>query len=132
MGGMGNRARMPSACVVEGASQSRIVTVMADPKEQKENRLLAFETDEFLVQINRDNILYAEKLKVLFNFKDITRITCVRNKTTGKMSAITFKMRGQLFSFQIDGFKGTDMEEMANLLISRGKRFNIKLVEKRA
>lgn len=108
------------------------MTAMPDPKEPKEDRLLAFETDEFLVQINKDNILYAEKPKVLFNFKDITKITCVRNKTSGKLAAITFKMKGQLFSFQIDGFKGSDMEEMADLLISRGKRFDIKVVEKRA
>jgi hypothetical protein len=104
---------------------------MAEPKEQQ-NKLLAFETDEFLVQINNDNFLYAENPRIRFNFKDITRITCVRNKKTGKMSAITFKVKGQLLSFQIDGFNDADMEEMANLLISRGKRFNVKLVEKRA
>jgi hypothetical protein len=88
-----------------------------------------FESDEFLVQICDNHIFYAERNEVCFDFKNMTRFKVYRTKDGRKVSRITYRMKGQLDSFQIDGFKEAEMEEMARLLKARAREFSIAFAE---
>ena len=90
-----------------------------------------FESDEYLIQICNDHICYAEKDDVRFDFKQITRLKVYRQKVGGKITKITYRMKGQLSAFQIDGFGDAGMEEIASLLKSRAKEFSIDFVDPR-
>jgi preprotein translocase subunit SecD len=87
------------------------------------------ESDEFLVQVCGDHIIYAEKAKVRFDFKNIRKIRIVRDRSKGAVSKITYRVKDQLGAFQIDGFSEAEMEELAGLLRARSKEFSIKLAE---
>ena len=108
--------------------------MLIDPNEK------TFDAGGSFLQVGDDYILYvdggkeeaAEKDK--FFFKDLDRITVVRSKTTGRVRAIDYEMKGQLFpcmAFRIDGCGDAEMEEIAASLESRTKGFPIKWVEKR-
>lgn len=88
-----------------------------------------FESGEYLVQICDDHIFYAEKDNVRFDFKNITRLKVFRLKNGGKISKITYRMKGQLGAFQIDDFADAEMEEMASLLKNRAREYSIKFVD---
>jgi len=88
-----------------------------------------FESGEYLVQICDDHIFYAEKDNVLFDFRNITRLKVSRQKKSGKVSKITYRMKGQLSSFQIDGFTESEMEEIAGLLKSRAREHSIEFLD---
>jgi len=89
-----------------------------------------FESDEFLIQICDDHIFYAERDEVCFDFKKVSRLKIYRLKDSGEISKITYRMKGQLNSFQIDGFENAEMEEIARLLKERAREFSIEFVEK--
>jgi len=88
-----------------------------------------FESEEFLIQICDDHIFYAEKDDVRFDFKNITRLKVFRLKNGGKISKITYRMKGQLGAFQIDGFTESEMEEITSLLKNRAREYSIKFVD---
>ena len=88
-----------------------------------------FESEEYLIQICKDHIFYAEKEDVRFDFKKITRLKVFRLKNGGKITKITYRMKGELGAFQIDGFVDAEMEEIASLLKSRAREFSIKFVD---
>jgi len=88
-----------------------------------------FESDEFLVQINADRLFYAEKSEVLFDFRNIAKVRIHRRKGDGKVYKITYRVKGQLTSFQIDGFADSDMQSIAALLKARASDFSISIVD---
>ena len=88
-----------------------------------------FESGEYLVQICDDHILYAEKDNVRFDFKKIARLKVYRQKKSGKVSKITYRMKGQMSSFQIDGFTESEMDEIAGLLKNRAREHSIEFVD---
>jgi len=47
----------------------------------------------------------------------------------GKVSEITYRAKGQLGSFQIDGFGEVEMEQIANLLKARAMEYLIDYSE---
>ena len=88
-----------------------------------------FESEEYLVQICDDHIFYAEKDNVRFDFKNLTSLKVFRNKA-GNVQKITYRMKGQLSAFQIDGFDKASMEEIARLLKERAREFSIEFAER--
>ena len=88
-----------------------------------------FESGEYLVQICDDHIFYAEKDNVRFDFKEITRLKVFRLKNSGKISKITYRTKGQLSAFQINGFTESEMEEIASLLKNRARECLIEFVD---
>ena len=88
-----------------------------------------FESDEFLVQVCGDHMIYAEKAEVRFDFRNIRKIRIVRDRIKGTVSKITYRVKGHLGAFQIDGFAEAQMEELAGLLGVRSKEFSIELVD---
>ena len=88
-----------------------------------------FESEEYLVQICDDHIFYAENDNVRFDFKNITSLKVFRNKA-GNVHKITYRMKGQLCAFQIDGFDEASMGEIARLLKERAREFSIRFVER--
>jgi hypothetical protein len=88
-----------------------------------------FESEEYLVQICDDHVFYAEKDYVRFDFKNIANLKVFRNKA-GNVHKITYRMKGQLSAFQIDGFDEAAMEEIASLLKERAREFSIGFVER--
>jgi len=88
-----------------------------------------FESEEFLLQIGSQHLLYAEKSEVLFEFQNITKLQIHRQSPGGKVSKITYRLKGQFTSFQIDGFGDDEMEQIANLLKARAKELSIPLSE---
>ena len=91
-----------------------------------------FESDEFLLQIGSRHLLYAEKSEVLFDIQNITKLRIHRQGPSGKVSKITYRVKGQLGAFQIDGFGEPAMEQIANLMKARAKEHSIPLVDKDA
>ena len=88
-----------------------------------------FESGEYLVQICDDHIFYAEKDNVRFDFKEITRLKVFRLKNSGKISKITYRMKGQLSAFQIDRFTESEMEQIAGLLKNRAREYSVEFVD---
>lgn len=88
-----------------------------------------FESEEFLLQIHSDHLLYAEKSNVLFDFREIARVRIHRKKPDGQVDKITYRLKGQLTSFQIDGFGDSKMERIAALLKERASVFSIPLAD---
>lgn len=88
-----------------------------------------FESDEFLLQIHSDQFLYAEKSEVLFDFRNIARVRIHRRKPDGKVNKITYRVKGQLSSFQIDGFGEANMERIVALLKARAREFSIPMAD---
>jgi hypothetical protein len=88
-----------------------------------------FESEEFLVQINPDHLLYAEKSEVLFDFRNIANVRIHRRKGDGKVSKITYRVKGQLTPFHIDGFADSDMQSIAALLKARASDFSISITD---
>ena len=88
-----------------------------------------FESEEFLVQVNTDHLLYAEKSEVLFDFRNIAKIRIHRKNPDGKVYKITYRVKGQLTSFQIDGFADSDMQSIAALLKARASEFAISITD---
>ena len=88
-----------------------------------------FESEEFLLQIHSDHLLYAEKSDVLFDFRKIARVRVHRKKPDGKVDKITYRVKGQLDSFQIDGFGDSRMERIAALLKERASEFSIPMAD---
>jgi hypothetical protein len=88
-----------------------------------------FESEEYLIQICDDHLFYAEKDDVRFDFKKITKLKVFRRKTGGQISRITYRMKGQLGAFQIDGFGEAEMEEIASMLKDRAREFAIDFVD---
>ena len=82
-----------------------------------------------MVQICDNHVFYAEKDNVRFDFRNITRLKVYRQKKSGKVSKITYRMKGQLSSFQIDGFTESEMEEIAGLLKMRAREHSIEFVD---
>ena len=93
-----------------------------------ENRT-TFESEEFLIQVNNEHLIYAEKSEVRFDFRNIARVGIHRRKPDGKVSKITYRMKGQLTSFQIDGFADSDMQSIAALLKARATEFSIPITD---
>ena len=87
-----------------------------------------FESEEYLVQIDDAYLFYAEKAEVHFDFNKITKLKVFRGKA-GKVSKITYRIKGQLGAFQIDGFEDAEMEEIASLLNDRAREFSIDFVD---
>ena len=85
-----------------------------------------FESEEYLVQICDDHIFYAEKDNVRFDFKKITKLKVHRQQAGSKITRITYRMKGQMSAFQIDGFGDAEMEEIARLLSSRANEFSVE------
>ena len=92
--------------------------------------------DDSVVQVGKDYILYGcdgkdevcEKDK--FFFKDLTRITVIRSRKSGKKTAIDYKVRRKAGTFEIGGYKPEEMEEIARLLETRAKSWPIQFLEK--
>jgi len=88
-----------------------------------------FESEEFLVQVNTDYLLYAEKSEVRFDFRNIARIRIHRKKPDGRVYKITYRLKRQFSSFQIDGFTDSDMQSIAALLKARASEFSIPIMD---
>ena len=82
-----------------------------------------------MLQIGSRHLLYAEKTKVLFDFQNITKLRIYRQSLGGKVSKITYRVKGQFGAFQIDGFGEKEMEQIADLLTARAKEHSIPLFE---
>jgi hypothetical protein len=96
-----------------------------------------FEAGDDCVQVGNDYILYGcegkdevcEKDK--FFFKDLARITVIRRKKSGRITAIDYKVKGKSGTFEIGDYKPEEMEEIARLLETRAKSWPIQFLEKR-
>lgn len=88
-----------------------------------------FESEEFLLRIDPDHFLYAEKSEVLFDFGTIARLRIHRRKTDGKVCKITYRVKGQLTSFQIDGFTDADMQRIAAQLTARARSRSVPITD---
>jgi hypothetical protein len=88
-----------------------------------------FESEEFLLQISNDHLLYAEKDDVRFDFRNIAKLRIYRQKRRGTISKITYRMKGKLGAFQIDGFGDVEMEQIASLLKARAMEYSIDCSE---
>lgn len=88
-----------------------------------------FESEEFLLQIRGDHLLYADKSEVVFDFRNIAKVRIYRTKPDGKVGKITYRVKGQLTSFQIDGFCEAGMERIAALLKARASEFSIPIAD---
>lgn len=88
-----------------------------------------FESEEFLLQIGSRHLLYAEKSEVCFDFSKITKLRIYREGPGGKVSRITYRVKGQLGAFQIDGFGEVEMEQIASLLKARAKEHSVPVSE---
>ena len=88
-----------------------------------------FESEEFLLQICNDHLLYAEKDYVRFDFRNIAKLRIYRQKRSGKVSKVTYRMRGQISSFQIEGFGHAGMEQITSLLRIRATEYSIDYSE---
>lgn len=86
-----------------------------------------FESGEFFLQIHSDYLLYAEKSDVLFDFRKIAGVRIHRKKPDGKINKITYRVKGQSSSFQIDGFGDSNMERIVALLKARASEFSIPI-----
>jgi hypothetical protein len=95
-----------------------------------------FEAGDDCVQVGKDYILYGcegkdevcERDKCFF--KDLARITVIRTKKSGRITAINYKVKGKAGTFEIDGYKPEEMEEIARLLETRAKSWPIQFLEK--
>ena len=88
-----------------------------------------FESEEFLIQVNSEHLLYAEKSEVRFDFRSIARVRIHRKKPDARVYKITYRVKGQLTSFQIDGFADSDMQSIAALLKARATEFSIPITD---
>jgi hypothetical protein len=96
-----------------------------------------FEAGDDCVQVGKNYILYGcegkdevcEKDKFFFN--DLTRITVIRTKKSGRIKAIDYKVKGKSGTFEIGDHKPEEMEEIARLLENRAKNWPIPFLEKR-
>jgi hypothetical protein len=88
-----------------------------------------FESEEFLLQIYREHFIYAEKPEVRFDFRNIARVRIYRRKPERKVSKITYRVRGQFSSFQIDGFGDSEMDQIAAILKKRAEEFSIPITD---
>ena len=88
-----------------------------------------FESEEFLIQVNSEHLLYAEKSEVRFDFRNIARVRIHRKKPDAMVCKITYRVKGQLTSFQIDGFADSDMQSIAALLKARATEFSIPIMD---
>src|ERR1043166_2311835 len=88
-----------------------------------------FESKEFLIQVNSEHFLYAEKSEVRFDFRNMARVRIYRKKPDAKVYKITYRVKGQLTSFQIDGFTDSDMQSIAALLKARATEFSIPITD---
>src|SRR5215510_718056 len=88
-----------------------------------------FESEEFLIQVNSEHLLYAEKSEVRFDFRNIAKVRIHRKKPDAKVYKITYRMKGQFTSFQIDGFADSDMQSIAALLKARANEFSIPIAD---
>jgi hypothetical protein len=92
--------------------------------------------DDSVVQVGKDYVLYGcegkdevcEKDK--FFFKDLTRITLIRARKSGRITAIDYKVKRKSGTFEIGGYKPEEMEEIARLLETRAKSWPIQFLEK--
>jgi len=55
-----------------------------------------FESDEFLVRVCGDHMIYAEKAEVRFEFRNIRKIRIVRDRAKGTVSETICRVKGQL------------------------------------
>lgn len=91
--------------------------------------------DDSVVQVGKDYILYGcegkDKVceKDKFFFRDLTRITVIRSRKSGKITAIDYKVRRKSGTFEIGDFKPEEMEEIARLLETRAKNWPIQFLE---
>ena len=88
-----------------------------------------FESEEFLLQFHREHFIYAEKPEVRFDFRGIAKVRIHRRKPERTVSKITYRVRGQLTSFQIDGFGDSEMEQIAAILKKRAEEFSIPITD---
>ena len=86
-----------------------------------------FESEEFLLQFGDNYLIYAEKSEVRFDFRSIARVRICRRKPERKVSKITYRVKGQISSFQIDGFGDLQMEQIAALVKKRAGEFSIPI-----
>ena len=90
------------------------------------------------VQVGKDYILQGCEgkdevcEKDRFFFKDLARISVVRSKKSGRITAIHYKVKRKSGTFEIGGYKPGEMEEIAGLLETRVKGLPIQFVEKRS
>jgi len=95
-----------------------------------------FEAGDDCVQVGQDYLLYGcegkdevcEKDK--FFFKDLARITVIRSKKSGSITAIDYKVKRKSVTFEIGDYKPEEMEEIARLLETRAKSWPIQFLEK--
>ncbi len=90
-----------------------------------QSEIQEFESEGFLLQVHSGHIIYAEKSRVRFDFRNIARVRIYRAKPDGEVSKITERVKGELGSFQIDGFGDSDMERIAASFEARAKEFSI-------
>jgi hypothetical protein len=94
--------------------------------------------DDSAIQVGKDYILYTvegkdeacEKDK--FFFKDLARITIIRGKKSGRITAIDYKVKRRAATFEIGGYEPLEMEEIARLLESRAQSFPIQFLAKQS
>jgi hypothetical protein len=97
-----------------------------------------FEAGDDCVQVGKDYLLYSAEgkdeagEKDKFYFKNLARITVIRNRKSGNIAAIDYQAKGRLGTFEIAGFEPMDMEEIANRLQSRAKGYPIQFLEKQS
>jgi hypothetical protein len=88
-----------------------------------------FESEGFILHIHRDHLIYAEKPEVRFDFRNIAKVRIYRRKPDRRISRITYRVKGQIGSFQIDGFSDSEMEQIAALLKNRAAEFSIPITD---
>ena len=97
-----------------------------------------FEAGDDCVQVGKDYILYTAEgkdeacEKDKFFFKDLARITVIRSKKSGRITAIDYKVKRKSGTFEIGGYKPEEMEEIVGLLETRAKGLLLQFVEKRS
>jgi len=102
----------------------------SDPAEK------LFEAGDDCVQVGKDYILQGCEgkdevcEKDRFFFKDLARISVVRSKKSGRITAIDYKVSGKSGTFEIGGYTLEEMQEIAGLLEARAKSWPIQFLEK--
>ena len=131
--GMGPAIRELEALCSQASARNEVD--QATPFDLSER---VFPAGDDCVQVGKDYILYGtegrnditEKDKVFFT--DLARITVIRSKKSGSISAIEYRVKGKPGTFEISGYEPEEMEEIARLLVTRAKSWPIQFLEKQS
>jgi hypothetical protein len=133
--GMGPAVRELQALCNQASAKNTVDLAMPSDPDEK-----TFETsDDCVLRVGRDYVLCGlsgrdpdfqpdEQDKVFF--KDLDRITVIRSKKSGSITAIDYEVKGKPGPFEIGGYEPMDMEEIARLLESRAQSVPIEFLEK--